>query len=173
MQFQTEAYDDIRTLAGIDTRHRALQDVPDRWFENKGYTLLAVRAQDETPLVGVALHHPSPCPIDPTAEMEIKYWVANLDRGSDLPAAFVANIGQINDAMAAANVQRVWGKVPKAAKHLVTLLDPVAKAGACKRVDGAGVPIDAAMDRPKNDYCNSWIYVGDGKEVTDFIRRRR
>lgn len=165
-----EARDDLRLLGGIDKRHRFLADVPDRWFQNKGYTALSARHADGTPLVGVLLQYPSVCPIDPTAEMQIKYWVGNLDRRAELLPAFIANIVAINTEMGHLGVARVWGLVPKTADHLVGFLDDVAAAGACVRTDGAGVSLDASAE---SDYRNFYFYVGERETVTRFLMGAR
>jgi hypothetical protein len=164
---------DLRFLGGIDCRHAFLENVPDRWFENKGYILLSERAGDGTPLVGVALEYPLACPIDATADMYIRYWVANLNRKPELDAAFVKNIIAINDEMAALGVRRVWGLVPKKSSHLRGFLDRVADAGACQRVDGAGVTVGVAEDEAGGDYRNFNFYIGDRQAVTDFMQGRR
>lgn len=168
----SSAQDDLRALGAIDTRHRSLVDVSDRWLERMGYTLLGERAPDGTPLVAVALEHPSPCPIDPTATVKIKYWVANLHRPDELTAAFAKNIAAINAHMASVGAQRVWGAVPKTATHMTVFLDKVAAAGGCVKVDGAGIPIEE-KGNPENDYRNFSLYVGDRQDVTDEMRARR
>lgn len=161
-----EKRDDIRALALIDTRHHELAEKSDRWFDRKGYTLLSERALDGTRLVAVALEADSVCPIDATATMQIKYWVANLNRKDDLLAAFTKNIVAINAHMATAAAQRVWGIVPKEAKHMTGFLDRVAEAGACSRTDGAEVSYG---EGPTEDYRNFWFYVGNRQTVTDFM----
>lgn len=163
--------DDLRYLAGIDTRHRGLADVSDAWFERMGFTLLSDRAPDNTPLVAVVLQYDEPCPIDPTATVKIKYWLANLNRPDDLLAAFARNIIAINDNMATANAQRVWGAVPKTATHMTSFLNRVAEAGACNKVNGAGIPIDPGLSQ-ENDLRNFLIYVGDRQRVTDAMEGR-
>lgn len=164
----TDLRNDIRFLAAIDTRHSILATVKDGWFDRKGYTLFSERAEDGPPLVAVALEYPSPCPIDATATMQIAVWVANLKRKDQLLPAYVKNIVAINDHMAGVGAKRVWGLVPKEADHLTGFLDLVAKAGACERVDGTGVPMPGAVDE-SDDWRNAWFYIGDRQKVTDFM----
>jgi len=160
---------DLRYLGGIDRRHSFLESVPDRWFQNKGYTLLTERAVDGTPLVGVALDYPFPCPIDETATMMIRYWLGNLNRRAELLPAYIKNIVAINEHMATVGAKRVWGAVPKKATHLTSFLEPAARAGACRRVDGAGITIGDVVDE-EDDYRNFWFFIGDRQTVTDFMQ---
>jgi hypothetical protein len=160
--------DAIRFLGAIDTRHRELVNVSDRWLERKGYTLLSERAPDGTPLVAVALEADSPCPIDAAAKVQIKYWVANLERVKDLLPAYVKNIAAINAHMASVGAEKVWGLVPKTAEHMTGFLDLAAAAGACKKVDGATVKIDPATSIIP-DYEGFWFYVGERQAVTDHM----
>lgn len=163
---------DLRFLGAIDRRHAFLEDVPDRWFQNKDYVLLSERADDGTPLVAVALEYPSPCPIEPSADVRIAYWVANLNRREDLLPAFVKSIVAINAEMARLGARRVWGAVPKSADHLTSFLDRVAEAGKCERVDGAGIPTAEALD-DASDYGNFYFYIGDREAVTGFMKKER
>ena len=163
---------DIRYLAAIDTRHRFLRPekkggVKESWFDNNAFIILTERADDGTPLVGVMLKHPSTCPVDKTATMQIKYWVANLKRPDDLDAAFKANIAAINTKMAELGVERVWGAIPKAADHLTERLNPVALAGHCERIDGAGVLRD---NEGRHPYENFWFFIGDRTDVNDAVQ---
>lgn len=169
----SDARNDIRYLAQIDTHHGILgpeEDggVTDGWFDRKGYTLLSERAPDGIALVAVALEYPSPCQIDPTATLRIALWLANLDRRDELLPAYVKNIVAINEHMASVGAERVWGLVPKRADHLTGFLDLVAKAGACEKVDGSGIPMLGALDE-SNDWRNAWFYIGDRQVVTDFM----
>lgn len=157
----TTVRDDLRYLATIDRRHSRLADVTDGWFQRTGYPVLSVRAGDGTPLVAVALAYPSPCPVDPTATVQIKYWLANLERPGELQAALVQNIIAIQAQMTSTRVRRVWGAVPKSATHLTDLLDPVAEAGACAKVEGT------------EDWANAYFYIGDRDTVAEFVRRAR
>lgn len=154
--------DDIRILAEIDMRHRFLSRVKDGWFARTGFVFLSERAVDGTPLVGVALKHPAPCPIDKTATVQIKYWVANLGR-DDLGPAFKKSIAAINDEMAQLGAERVWGLVPKTAEHLVALLDPIAEAAKCVKTDGA---------EAGEEYAAFHFYVGNRTDVNDLVQRR-
>lgn len=165
----TALRDDLRYLGAIDRRHSFLESVPDRWFQNKGYTVLTERAVDGTPLVGVALEYPSVCPVDATATMQIRYWLGNLDRRAELLAAYIKNIVAINDHMASVGASRVWGAVPKKATHLTSFLEPAALAGACRQVDGAGITLGDAMDE-EDDCRNFWFFIGDRQTVTDFMQ---
>lgn len=160
---------DIRYLAKIDTRHRFLTGVTEGWFDRTGLIILTERAGDGTPLVGVLLKHPYECPVDETATMQIKYWLANLDRPDDLDAAFKANIQAIHDEMATLGVQRVWGLVPKNADHLTVRLDPVATAAKCEKTDGAAVLSDEDGRYP---YQNFVFYFGDRTDVNDWVQAR-
>lgn len=162
-----ETQDDLRFLGGIDRRHSFLEGVPDSWFDNNGYILLSVRDTDGTPLVAVALEYPSPCPLDPTADVQIKLWVANLKRMADLDAAFVRSVIAINDEMERIGAKNVWGMVPKSAGHMIGFLDRVAAAGQCRKVDGATVTFE---DRPAGTLRNFNFYIGNRQMVTDFMR---
>jgi hypothetical protein len=158
---------DVRFLAKIDTRHRFLAGVTEGWFDRTGLIILTERAGDGTPLVGVLLKYPFECPMDKTATMQIKYWVANLDRPDDLDAAFKANIQAIHDEMVTLGVRRVWGLVPKNADHLTVRLDPIATAAACEKVDGATV---LAADEVLSPYQNFDFYFGDRDVVNTEVQ---
>lgn len=158
----------VRALAAIDTRHRFLAGVKEGWFGRSGLIILTERDKDGTPLVGVMLKHPSPCPVDETATMRIQYWVANLDRPAALDAAFKANIEAINSKMAELGVERVWGAVPKEADHLTVRLNPIATAAKCELVDGATVLADEDGRHP---YQNFLFYFGDRTAVNDWVQR--
>jgi hypothetical protein len=158
---------DLRFLAEKDGEHGFPKGASDSWFASKDYILLSERAPDGTPLVGTALTYPYPCPVDPTADVRIHFWLANLERPDELPQAFVKSIVAINAEMEGLGAQRVWGVVAKSAKHLTRLLDPVVAAGKCQRVDGATVTLDGyegGIFRKIN------FYIGDRSEVTDFVR---
>lgn len=159
---------DIRYIAERDTRHRFLRaedkgGVRESWFDNNAFIILTEKAGDGTPLVGVLLRHPSKCPVDVTATMQIKYWVANLKREADLDAAFKANIAAINTKMAELGVDRVWGLVPKAADHLITRLDPIATAAKCVKSDGADY---------EDAYQNFSFFFGNRTDVSDWVQAR-
>jgi hypothetical protein len=171
MPVLSDTQDDIRALALIDKRHRSLADVSDRWFDRSGFTWFSERAVDDTPLVAVALDYPQTCPIDKTANMMIKYWLANLNRRGDLLAAYVENIKAINAHMATVGAEKVWGLVPKTSDWMTGFLDRVAAAGACKKTDGAGIPIGDDLD-PNDDYRNFYFYVGERQAVTDEMEAR-
>jgi hypothetical protein len=167
---EAERRDDIRKLGKIDTHHRFLRDggVTDGWFDNNAFIILTERAPDGEPLVGVLLKYPYECPVDRTATMQIKYWLANLNRKGELGAAFKANIQAIHDEMAALGVQRVWGAVPKNAAHLTTLLNPIATAAACEKVDGTTV---LAEDELTSPYQNFDFFFGDRDVVNGEVQR--
>jgi hypothetical protein len=164
----SEKRDDIRKLAKIDPRHRFLATVKEGWFDRIGLIIHIERDRAGEPLVGVMLKHPSVCPVDKTATMQIKYWLADLDRPDELDPAFTANVQAIHDEMAVLGVQRVWGLVPKDAAHLTTFLNPIATAAACEKVDGATV---LAEDELVSPYENSDFFFGDRGEVNDEVKR--
>jgi hypothetical protein len=159
---------DIRKLAAIDKRHGFLARVLPSWFDNNAFIILTERARDGKPLVGVLLKHPFECPVDKTATMQIKFWLADLSRPDELDAAFKANVQAIHDEMATLGVQRVWGLVPKDAGHLTGFLNPIATAAACEKVDGASV---LAEDELLSPYQNFDFFFGDGGEVNDEVKR--
>lgn len=161
---------DIRKLAAIDKRHGFLATVTEGWFdwhERNGGIILTERDRDGKPLVGVILKHPSVCPVDETATLEIKYWVADLNRKDELGAALKANVQAIHDEMARLGVQRVWGRVPKEAIHLIGFLNPIATAAACEKVDGASV---LAEDELVSPHQNFDFFFGDRGTVNTKVQ---
>lgn len=163
-----EKREDIRKLAEIDRRHRFLASVDEGWFDRSGLIILTERAEDETPLVGVMLAYPEVCPADKTADLRIKYWVANLDRPADLDEAFKRNIQAIHDEMVTLGVRRVWGAVPKQADHLTVRLNPIAVADKCEKVDGADV---LTANEPRSRYGKFWFFFGDRDTVNNKVQR--
>lgn len=167
-----EKRDDIRKLAAIDKRHgflRAEADggVTESWFDNNAFIIHTERDGQGKPLVGVMLKYPSECPADNTATVQIKYWVADLARKDELAPAFKANIQAIHDEMVTLGVRRVWGAVPKNAHHLLLLLDPIAVAAKCEKVDGASVLSAGEVLSP---YSRFWFFVGDLDDVNDEVQ---
>lgn len=157
--------DGIKILATIDIRHSFLATAQPGWFDRRGHTILIERAVDDVPLVGVMLRYPFTCPEDETATMWIQYWLANLDRNAELGNAFKANIQAIYGEMVRVGATRVWGLVPKDAPHFATLLDPIATAGKCAKIDGV-----AATSKETEDFSRGNFFFGDGAEVKNHVQ---
>ena len=152
-------YDDFRYLADIDRRHRMLRFVSDstlgRMERDVQYD------QQGKPLVAVALVEET-CPVDPDATYRIKYWLGDTDK--DLAAALTKSSLAVVAAMEGRGEGKIWGACPKNATHLVTFLDRVVAAGQCRRVDGAGLELDA-------DYSDFYFYIAERAQAREFMER--
>ena len=155
------ARDDLRALSLIDTRHHALRlsDASDGWYERSKFKTLSVQARNGTPLVGVNLRYPAPCPVDATADMHIVHWLTNFNADKRaLRRAFVRIITAIHAHMVDVGATRVWGVIGENNTHLTELLAPLLAAGVGERI-----PIEAEK---------AWFYVG-GRDVDAFMRGLR
>ena len=163
---------DIRFLAELDPRHAQLRRVSDRWLNALGRAILMQHDTDGVPLVGCVLRS-AVCPIDPTAELQIEFWIANLDRRRKLRRAFVRSSLATVREMRTRGAARVWGFVPKKADHLVTFLDRVVAAGRCERWDGDEIKALITADDIIPAFENHAFYISPLDDAETFMRGAR
>lgn len=159
---------DLRFLATKDIHHNELSKNPIAWWQTLKYDLIITKDTDNVPLVGSGIT-PEICPIDPSYEIRLLYWVSNLEKGNTkVEEGLAKSCITMMEYLTTKNIDKIWGFVPKYATHLLTFLGKMYDAGMCKRMDGDAIEWDGEGVSP---HINHVYYLGEREKVDQFAKR--